>query len=138
MIDLPTFLPYLSMVAALAITVGGILAFRQGYSKMAIAIREDVITALNSQIEAFKDQVEALEKEIERQKVVISTIRVALRLRGLYIRVNGDMITMEDRGRTRTTQMRIGQKTPEENGNGNEEEENGNDDGDAAKHKKVK
>lgn len=135
--ELPTFLPYLSIVVALALTVGSILAFRQGYSKMAVAIREEVIEALNSQIAVFKDQVEALEKEIERQKVVISTIRVALRLRGLYIRVNGDMITMEDRGRTRTTQIRMGQKTLEGNGN-EDEEENGNDDGDAGKHKKDK
>jgi hypothetical protein len=124
MIDLlPTFLPYLSIVVALVVTIGGIFAFRQGYSRMAITVREDVISALNSQIDTLKDQVVALEKEIERQKVIVSTIRYALKQRGLYIRVNGDVITMVDRGRPDTTQVRIGQ-TASENG---DDEENGDD-----------
>jgi hypothetical protein len=135
MIDLlPTFLPYLSIVVALVVTIGGIFAFRQGYSRMAITVREDVISALNSQIDTLKDQVVALEKEIERQKVIVSTIRYALKQRGLYIRVNGDIITMVDRGKPSTTQMTMGQKTRDEEENGNDDE-NGDD---TTPHKAVK
>lgn len=89
-------LPYLSAVLAICITLGGLFAMRQGYTKQASEIQEQVIAALKTQNELQEAQIAAHEKEIARLKRVVATIQMALKRRGLRIEVNGSYITLVD------------------------------------------
>ena len=106
-------LPYLSTFLALCITVGGLFAMRQGYSKQATEIQEKVIGALQAQNEAQETQIATCEKEIARLKRVVSTIQYALKRRGLRIEIDGDAITVVDEQsrQSRTVQIRLSDKT---------------------------
>jgi hypothetical protein len=94
--NIPEFLPYLNIVLALALTIGGFFAFRQGYSKEAGRIQEKVIAAQKEQVETLERQIVGIDKETKRLNRVIATIRYALKRRGLHIIVNGDFITVVD------------------------------------------
>lgn len=104
--NLPDFLPVLNIVLLVGLTVGGLLAFRKGYSKEAGAIQERVITALKDEVSTLRDKVESLERERATQDRVIATIRYALKQHGLRVIISGDFVTLKERnGQSHTTRV---------------------------------
>jgi len=95
-ISIQDFLPVLNIVLLVALAIGGIFAYRKGYSQEAGAIQERVITALKDEVDTLRDKVDDLEKERATQDRVIATIRYALKSHGLRVTIAGDFVTLQD------------------------------------------
>lgn len=97
------FLPVFSIALTILAIAGGYVAFRQANLKQSSEIQDQTINALKTRVETLEGQIESDEKEFERYKAeltrlrqVISTVRHALKRRGLHIEIEGDVITLTD------------------------------------------
>ena len=96
-----------NLVFCIGLAVGGLAAFRHGFTRTANEVQERVINALESEINALKDRLGELEKENARLTQVIATIRTAMRRRGLFVSVDGELISIRDRAGRFTQATRI-------------------------------
>ena len=55
-------------------------------------------------------RLDEAEKESTRLNHIISTIYAALKARGIYVTIDGEMITIRDNGGSTTTQINNGSK----------------------------
>lgn len=100
------FLPILNIVLLVCLFIGGIFAWRRGYSQESNAIQANVIGTLKEEVEALRRKVDDLEKERATQDRVIATIRYALRQYGLKVTISGDFVTLNDNsGKSKTTRI---------------------------------
>ncbi len=129
MSDIASFLPYLTGALGLALTIFALFALPRIAARQLSEIQTKVIEAQKNQLETMEERIAQLEREEERDKRVLATIRYALKQRGLFIRVNGDYITLVDRGREKIVQLRA-EGVPQDQ----EEEE---DNGDTAKQQTI-
>lgn len=91
-----TIVTYLNIAVAVAMVLGGAIAFRYGMSRTANEIQERVIHALQSEIQMLQERVVALEKDNTRLSHIIALIRSALKQRGLSVTIDGDLISIHD------------------------------------------
>lgn len=110
-------LPILSIIISAMVIVGGFWAFRQGFFKQSAEIQEQTINALKTRLDTLEKQAESDAKEIARLRQLISTIRHALKRRGLHIEIEGDYVTLIDaEGQRMSTQppavAKVAQPTP--------------------------
>lgn len=89
-------LPTIQSILLLATLIGGAFVFRGNRKTAIVRIQNDTITALQQQLDALKAGQEALEKENSRMEYIIETITMALEQKGIFISINGEMITLED------------------------------------------
>ncbi len=101
------FLSILNLVVTLGLIVGGLLAYQHGFTRTANEVQERVIHLLQSEIGALQDRISALEKENTRLNHIITTIRSSLKRRGLYITIDGELVSIHDRGGRLTQATRI-------------------------------
>lgn len=87
---------YLNLVIAVAIVLGGAVAFRFSLNRTANEIQERVINALKSEIQTLQDRIVALEKDNTRLSQTIAIIRTALKQRGMSVTIDGDLISISD------------------------------------------
>src|SRR5947209_10826228 len=99
------FLSILNLVLLIATTLGGILAFRHGFTRTANEVQERVITALNSELETLSARIENMEKENIRLRQIIATICSALKQRGIAVTIEGDMVNISDQSGTHTERI---------------------------------
>ena len=99
------FLSILNLVLLIATTLGGILAFRHGFTRTANEVQERVIAALNSELAALASRVESMEKENVRLHQIIATICAALKQRGIAVTIQGDMVNISDESGTQTERI---------------------------------
>src|SRR5258707_2892164 len=90
-------LSILNLVLCIGLAIGGLAAFRFGFTRTANEIQERVIKALESEINALKDRLSELEKENARLTQIIATIRMAMKRRGLFVTVNGELLSIRHR-----------------------------------------
>lgn len=107
-------LSILNLVFCIGLAVGGFAAFRHGFTRTANEVQERVIHALESEINALKDRLGELEKENARLTHIIATIRTAMRRRGLFVSVDGELVSIRDRAGKLTQATRIQDSQPEE------------------------
>lgn len=105
-----------NLVLCVGLAIGGLAAFRNGFARTANEVQERVINALESEINALKDRLGELEKENARLTHVIATIRTALRRRGLFVTIDGELVSIRDHSGKLTQATRIHANEP-----GNEE-----------------
>ena len=99
------FLSILNLVLLIATTLGGILAFRHGFTRTANEVQERVIAALNSELAALASRIESMEKENIRLHQIIATICAALKRRGIAVTIQGDMVNIHDQSGTHTERI---------------------------------
>lgn len=115
------FLPILNLVLQIGGLVGGIVGsismFRHGYKIEVARIANDTIQTLQNNIEALKGQIETLKGQIEtlaekqtaldmenvHLRQIIETIKAALSKRGIFITIDGEMITIQEKDGTTST-----------------------------------
>jgi chromosome segregation ATPase len=90
-------LSILNLVLCIGLAIGGLAAFRHGFTRTANEVQERVINALECEINSLKDRLSELEKENARLTHVIATIRTSLRRRGLFVSVDGELVSIRDR-----------------------------------------
>lgn len=100
------FLPVLNIVLLVCLFIGGIFAWRRGYSQESNAIQASVIDALKEEVESLRRKVDDLEKERSTQDQVIASIRYLLKTYGLRITIAGDVVTINDSaGKSKITRI---------------------------------
>ena len=109
---LTTILTYLNIIVAVALVLGGAIAFRYGMNRTANEIQERVIHALQSELQLLQDRVVALEKDNTRLTDIIALIRSALKQHGLSVTIEGDVISIHDTQGNSTHVSRIQSATP--------------------------
>lgn len=102
-----TILSILNLVLCLGLALGGFAAFRHGLTRTANEVQERVIHALESEINSLKDRLSELEKENVRLTHLIATMRHALKRRGLFVTIDGDLVSIRDRAGKLTQAARI-------------------------------
>jgi uncharacterized protein (UPF0335 family) len=99
------FLSIINLVLAIATVIGGIMAYRHGFTRTANEVQERVIGALNSELAALTSRIESMEKENIRLHQIISTICTALKQRGIAVTIEGDMVNISDQSGTHTERI---------------------------------
>jgi hypothetical protein len=106
-------LSILNLVLCIGLAIGGLAAFRHGFARTANEVQERVINVLESEINALKDRLSELEKENARLTQIIATIRMAMKRRGLFVTVDGELVSIRDRAGKFTQATRIQGSGPE-------------------------
>lgn len=107
---LNVFLPIVSLVVAMLAAIGGWSAFRLNRGQQTNAIQESAINGLKIRVDTLESEREDDKQEIATLRQVISSIRHALKLRGLHIEIENDgtnsIVTIIDsEGSSKTTQI---------------------------------
>ncbi len=102
-----TIVTYLNIAVAVAMMLGGAIAFRYGMNRTANEIQERVIYALQSEIQLLQERVVALEKDNTRLSDIIALIRSALKQHGLSVTIDGEVISIHDTQGNSTHTTRI-------------------------------
>ena len=102
-----TIVTYLNIAVAVAMMLGGAVAFRYGMNRTANEIQERVIHALQSEIQLLQERVVALEKDNTRLSDIIALIRSALKQHGLSVTIDGEVISIHDTQGNSTHTTRI-------------------------------
>ncbi len=99
------FLSIFNLVLAISTVIGGIMAYRHGFTRTANEVQERVISALNSELTALTSRIESMEKENIRLHQIIATICAALKRRSIAVTIEGDMVNIRDRAGTHTERI---------------------------------
>lgn len=89
-------LSVLNLLITIGLVIGGIAAYRYGFTRTTNEVQERVIHALQSEIQSLYDRIEALERENTRLNYVLSTMCTALKQRGLHVTIDGDIVSIQD------------------------------------------
>jgi hypothetical protein len=103
--ELYSFISIISMRLTVAGILGGILAFKNGFTRTANEVQERVINALQQEISVLHMRLTDLEAENRRLDQVLITLCEALKKRGIVVSIDGSLVTVTD-GNT-THSMRI-------------------------------
>jgi hypothetical protein len=95
---------------SIVLAIGGVAAFRYGFTRTANEVQERVIHALESEIGTLKDRLSELEKENARLTLIIATIRTAMRRRGLFVTIEGELVSIRDKAGRFSQETRIRNK----------------------------
>lgn len=95
---------------SIVLAIGGVAAFRYGFTRTANEVQERVIHALESEIGTLKDRLSELEKENARLTLIIATIRTAMRRRGLLVTIEGELVSIRDKTGRFSQETRIRNK----------------------------
>jgi hypothetical protein len=101
-----------NLLITLALIAGAFVAYHHGFARTADEVKARVISVMQHEIDALKDRLAALEKENLRLSQIISTIRAALKLRGLQITIDGELVSIHDQAGHITQATRILEKGP--------------------------
>src|SRR5579859_5232935 len=105
--DIASTLSIISILLTIGALLGGIWAFKSGISRTANEIQERVINALEADIELLRKRLDELKDENTHLRLVIETICTALKSRGLIIRIEDNLISIDD---TRSEERRVGKE----------------------------
>lgn len=91
-------IPYLiNAILAICLTVGGFFAYRNGRQSQLNKFQQDTNNALKQRVEVLESKIVDFEKENVIQRHIIETITAALKQRGIFISIDGDIVTIQDK-----------------------------------------
>jgi uncharacterized protein (UPF0335 family) len=99
------FLSILNLTLAIGTVIGGVMAYRHGFTRTANEVQERVIHALQAELSALTARIESMEKENIRLHQIIATICAALKRRGIAVTIEGDMVNISDQSGTHTERI---------------------------------
>ncbi len=97
----------LNVLVTLMVVLGAFMAYHHGFARTVSDVQTRVISAMQHEIDTFHSRLATLEKENTRLSQVISTIRAALKQRGLRITIEGELVSIHDRTGNVTQTTRI-------------------------------
>lgn len=107
--NIQSFLQLFSYVLPVCLTIGGLLAIRKGRTQEVANAQNELLKTLKDEIAALRRRVDDLVAERATQDRVITTIRQALKDRGLRVTIAGDFVTIKDsKGQTTTKSIQQG------------------------------
>jgi hypothetical protein len=90
------FLTIINVVIGLAALVGVFVAFLRSNKTEVTRIQEETINAFKARLELLEKKQSELEKENTGLKLVLETIKTALKKKNIHITIDGDMVFIED------------------------------------------
>lgn len=96
----------LSMLLTIAGILGGILAFKNGFTRTANEVQERVINALQQEISVLNMRIADLEAQNQRLDQVIITLCEALKKRGIIVSIDGSLVTVTDGNTTHSVRIK--------------------------------
>lgn len=104
--DLQTLSTIAGLVSLGIVIVGAIYVVRSNVGKATSDAQQNAITALQAEVATLRNRIEDAEKENMRLQQTIQTICAALKVRGMVITIQGEMIHIQDdKGNSTTTHM---------------------------------
>lgn len=94
-----------------AVTGAGAFVFRRQYSRGLTEIQERVITALREENASLTSRLGNLQREVADLNSTLATLRIALKRRGLLVKINGDYVSITDVGISHETTVKIRKET---------------------------
>lgn len=95
-------------ITLLAILIGGFYMGKSNASKTASEAQQGAITAMQAEINVLRGRTDDQKKEIVKLEQTIDTICTALKLRGLVITIQGEMVNIQDKnGHSSTTRISV-------------------------------
>lgn len=103
----PQALSTIAGIVSMGITiVGAVYIVRSNTGKATSDAQQNAISALQAEVATLRNRIEDAEKENTRLQQVIQTICAALKVRGMVITIQGEMIHIQDdKGTSTTTHM---------------------------------
>lgn len=103
MVETIQFLSALGGLIALGITLfatifGAIYVTKSGMTEKASAAQQSAIDAMQAELTTLRGKVDDITKENTRLEHVIDTICEALKIKGIVISVQGEMVHIRDNG----------------------------------------
>lgn len=80
-------------------------AVKSGKMQSANQAQGSAIAAMRSELETLRERIEDAEKENSRLEQIIDTICSALKIRGMVITVQGEMVHIQDQNGSTTTKI---------------------------------
>ncbi len=94
-------------LASLVVTlVGAIFVTKSGIVKSTNEAQANAIAALQAEVNTLRNRIGDMEKENTRLEQTIQTICSALKMRGMVITVQGEMVNIHDDKGSTTTHIR--------------------------------
>ncbi len=87
----------INAILSIAIILGGIAAFRFSFKRTVAEVQERVINALETELNDIRAQLTEVKMENIRLNQTIDAICRALAKSGVYITIQGDIITIENK-----------------------------------------
>ena len=113
-------LPLVSIIISLFVLIGGVAAFRHGYSSTTIESQSKTIEALETRVKTLEAGAEADKREIARLRRLFIGVNIALKEHGLSVEAEDDaIILINNQSRQKRTVIQI---TDELKQTGKEEE----------------
>jgi Fe-S oxidoreductase len=103
----PSLPAFFVAILGLALTIGGLLALRQGYNKQVTEMQKRVIDALKEEIASLDRQIIGCKTQVEQLSKTVSTIRYVFKQQGVIIRVTDNMVTITDKRKNRQTTVSL-------------------------------
>lgn len=85
--------------------------FRRQYSRGLTEIQERVITALREENATLTNRLVTMQREMADLNSTMATLRIALKRRGLIVKIDGEYIAITDVGLSHETVVRIRKDT---------------------------
>jgi hypothetical protein len=104
--ELYSFISIISMLLTVAGILGGILAFKNGFTRTANEVQERVINALQQEISVLHMRLADLEAENRRLDQVLITLCEALKKRGIVVSIDGSLVTVTDGNTTHSVRIK--------------------------------
>lgn len=101
----------INVLFVVGLALAGAYAFKRQYAQSVMQIHEKIINALREQNDAQSKQMTSLQEKVNWLEDTLATIRIALKRRGLVIRINGDYVTLVDAGMPKETVVKINKAT---------------------------
>jgi hypothetical protein len=102
---LNTLLIVLTSFLTIAGTISTLYAFQRGKKVETVRIQNEVIIALQQQVDVIKEDLNSLRTENTRLKTIIETIQLAFKKQGISITIDGEIVIISEHN-NRTTQKR--------------------------------
>ena len=101
-------LPLVSIIISLFVLIGGVAAYRHGYSSTTIESQSKTIEALEARVKTLEDQAEADKREIARLRRLFIGVNIALKEHGLSVETEDDaIILINNQSRQKRTVIQI-------------------------------
>lgn len=105
--DLQTFSTIAGLISLGVTIIGAFYVVRSGVGKTTSDAQQSAISALQTELTTLRGRVADTEKENIRLEQTIQTICSALKLRGMIITIQGEMINIQDKATGGSTTTRI-------------------------------
>lgn len=112
MLDLQTLSNIAGLISFVAVVIGGFFFMKSNVGKQTSDAQQNAISALQAEVQTLRGRIADTEKENIKLQQTLDTICSALKIRGLVVSIQGEMINIADQNGSTTTRIHGPMNTP--------------------------